>query len=101
MALKYKTLSQIQKVINGHLTHQRSFISKELVRENPPKWTCKNKKLVYEMVTPKGADSFHGKLEYTRWEEFPLPGTFKREEESELNELEIEVRNDVFDYSPP
>ncbi|CAG8693292.1 6365_t:CDS:1, partial [Funneliformis caledonium] len=67
-------------------------------RDNPPKWFCKNKKLVYELATPKKSDSFHGKLEYTRWEEFPLPSSFKSEEEIEL---EIEVSNDVFDYSPP
>ncbi|CAG8652449.1 11854_t:CDS:2 [Funneliformis mosseae] len=74
------------------------MIKVNCIRDNPPKWFCKNKKLVYELATPKKSDSFHGKLEYTRWEEFPLPSSFKSEEESEL---EIEVSNDVFDYSPP
>ncbi|CAB4432839.1 unnamed protein product [Rhizophagus irregularis] len=96
-------LRQIIKVIKNHLTHHESFIANELVKQNPPKWYCKNKKLIYEMATPEGADSFHGKLEYTRWEEFPLPKSFKGESDNPQGgkEMKIEVKNDVFDYSSP
>ncbi|GBB89541.1 hypothetical protein RclHR1_16260001 [Rhizophagus clarus] len=96
-------LNQILEVINNHLTHHESFIPSELVKSNSPEWYCKNKKLVYEMATPEGANSFHGKMEYTRWEEFPLPKSFKGENDTfkDGKVMEIEVRNDVFDYSPP
>jgi hypothetical protein len=88
-------LRQTLKVIKNHLTHHKSFIASELVKHNPPKWYCKNKELIYKMATPEGVDSFHGKLEYTRWEEFPLPKSFGE------SDMKIEVKNDVFDYSPP
>ncbi|RIA83352.1 hypothetical protein C1645_880546 [Glomus cerebriforme] len=99
MALKYSQYSQMTKLISDHLTHHESFITNDLVKDNPPEWYCENKKLVYKMATPKGADSFHGKLEYTRWEEFPLPKSFNSFEDEK--EMRIEVKDYVFDYSPP
>jgi hypothetical protein len=96
MELTYSKLCQMQKMITNHLTHHKSFIASDLVRDNPPRWHCGNKKLVYEMVTSNESNSFHGKLEYTRWEEFPLPNSFNN-----FKEMKIEVRNDVFDYSSP
>ncbi|CAG8830467.1 16208_t:CDS:1, partial [Gigaspora rosea] len=78
----------------------------ELVKENPPTWYCQNKKVVYNMACPNGADSFHGTLKYTQWTQFDLPKSFNIEEKNAIGggrkvKLEIEILNDVFDYSPP
>ncbi|CAG8645797.1 8573_t:CDS:2, partial [Cetraspora pellucida] len=100
------TLQKIKQVISTHLKDYYSFSASDLVREKPPIWYCENKKIVYNMACPNGADSFHGTLKYTHWTQFDLPKSFNVEEKNAIGggrkgKLEIEVLNDIFDYSPP
>ncbi|CAG8661408.1 17699_t:CDS:2 [Cetraspora pellucida] len=104
--IERSTLQEIKQVISTHLSDHYSFPASELVRENPPIWYCENKQIVYNMACPNGADSFHGTLEYTQWTQFDLPKSFDVERRDIIGggrkgELEIEVLNDIFDYSPP
>ncbi|CAG8704264.1 11165_t:CDS:2, partial [Dentiscutata erythropus] len=99
-------LQKIKEDISSHLRDYYSFTASEIVRENPPEWYCQNKKVVYNMACPNGANSFHGILEYTQWTQFNLPKSFNVEERDGIGggrkgELEIEILNEVFDYSPP
>ncbi|CAG8639053.1 11765_t:CDS:1, partial [Racocetra persica] len=92
-------LQKIKEVISSHLKDYNSFTASELVRNNPPTWYCENKKLVYNMACPNGADSFHGTLKYTQWTQFDLPKSFNVEERNGIGggrkgKLEIEVLND-------
>ncbi|RIB08835.1 hypothetical protein C2G38_2251754 [Gigaspora rosea] len=105
-SIERSTLQKIKENIFSHLRDYYSFTASELVKENPPTWYCQNKKVVYNMACPNGADSFHGTLKYTQWTQFDLPKSFNIEEKNAIGggrkeKLEIEILNDVFDYSPP
>ncbi|KAG9289044.1 hypothetical protein G9A89_015593 [Geosiphon pyriformis] len=82
-------------LINQHLVNHFAFPAVELVKKHPPRWFCKNKKLVYELSCPEKAESFHGTLEYSRWKEFNIPKKFPN-----LRNLQIETQDGVFDYCP-
>lgn len=51
---------------------RREFFAEELVREHPPRWHDGNKRLVYDIICPEGAEH-GGHISYSRWPEMELP----------------------------
>ncbi|CAG8571545.1 4289_t:CDS:2 [Paraglomus brasilianum] len=88
-------IAEVIATIDKHLENHYGFDAKELVMKHPPRWTCRNKKLVYNLSCPDAHDSFRGRLEYSRWRQFKLP------KQVDKREMEIEIRDDMFDYVPP
>ncbi|CAG8524382.1 405_t:CDS:2 [Ambispora leptoticha] len=98
MTYASRPTEEILKLIDEHLVNHFAFPAAELVSEHPPRWFCKNKKLVYNLSCPQGANSFHGTLQYTRWKEFTLP---EKIHVGQHNDLIVECSDDCFQYGPP
>ncbi|CAG8541073.1 7889_t:CDS:2 [Ambispora gerdemannii] len=98
MTFESRPTVEVLKLLDQHLLNHFAFPAAELVREHPPRWFCKNKRLVYDLSCPYGADSFHGTLQYTRWKEFSLP---KKIPVGQSIDLIVECVDDVFQYGPP
>src|SRR5271168_4553320 len=69
--------------------------TQKLVASFPPKLHDRNKKVVYLIACPPG--SVHGgQLNFTRWQEMPLPEQFPSSGPATV----CEGRQDVFGYEP-
>ena len=89
-------LQQGLQLVNKHLLNHLGTDTKELVNQYPPQFNNDNKRLVYNIVCPKGHQSHHGKLEYTRWKQFELPETIS------VNQGQPPTLVDgFFTYEPP
>ncbi len=70
------------------------FDTAELVREHPPAWRNANKRAVYEIACPPGAEH-RGRIGYSRWEAMPLPA-----EVLPVQAALIVARPGFYDYEP-
>jgi hypothetical protein len=84
------------QLVNNHLLHNLAINAAELVKQHPPRFHNGNKKLVYQLMCPKGPDSHHGRLEYTRWMQFELPETIAVNQRYPTTLLD-----GFFTYDPP
>jgi hypothetical protein len=51
---------------------RREFVTSDLVRDHPPRWHDRNKRLVYDIICPAGSEQ-KGHISYSRWEAMELP----------------------------
>lgn len=51
---------------------RRQFVTSELVRDHPPRWHDRNKRLVYDITCPAGSAD-NGRISYSRWPALELP----------------------------
>jgi len=51
---------------------RREFVASNLVRDHPPRWHDRNKRLVYEIVCPDGSEQ-KGHISCSRWSAMELP----------------------------
>ncbi|MFI5460029.1 MAG: hypothetical protein ACHRXM_31810 [Isosphaerales bacterium] len=51
---------------------RRQFEMQQLVKEHPPVWNDRNKRVVFEIACPPGS-SPQGRLDYSRWAALPWP----------------------------
>ncbi|MCI0744375.1 MAG: poly(ADP-ribose) glycohydrolase [Verrucomicrobia subdivision 3 bacterium] len=71
------------------------FDVEELARIYPPRWHHPNKKAVYSIACPEGAEA-QSRISYSRWQEMSLPSKIEWRPDSHR----VEGREDVFDYLP-
>ena len=71
------------------------FDAQALVTKYPAQLSDRNKAIVFEMSSPRGA-THSGTISFTRWRQMPLPETLMR-----ASRLECELREDFFTYETP
>src|ERR1700722_9694117 len=95
MAFHHPGTQELQ-LINNYLLNHLGFDTPKLVKQHPPRFYNANKKLVLSLMCPKGPESHHGRLEYTRWKQFELPETIPVYEQCPTTLID-----GFFDYAPP
>lgn len=89
----------MQQQEEDYVTCQASFDANELATDHPPRWLHPNKKLVYALACPRGADSHRGTLHYSRYKELPLPSLYVPDDAMK-QKTQLEMREDAFTYEP-
>ncbi|ELR11794.1 Tyrosyl-tRNA synthetase [Acanthamoeba castellanii str. Neff] len=89
----------MQQQEEDYVTCQASFDANELATDHPPRWLHPNKKLVYALACPRGADSHRGTLHYSRYKEIPLPSLYVPDDAMK-QKTQLEMREDAFTYEP-
>ncbi|KAJ6229908.1 poly adp-ribose glycohydrolase [Anaeramoeba flamelloides] len=84
----------MDKTIKKNLLSYLHFSSDELYQFFPPIFYCQNKKWVAKQILEKEIKNKE-ELIFSKWSLLSLPKT------CELTEVEIEMREDIFEYEPP
>lgn len=74
---------------------RRDFDPARLLTDHPPRWRDRNKRIVFAIACPPGSTYGGGRLRYSRWPAFRLPGEFDVAAALER----VEARAGFYDYA--